>query len=208
MPRKGEVAEIKEWLQEEFPASVTDVKIDLQKKIDQLTQGSEEPLAQYYQRAISILRRTHGRDKPRDDEADALTGLEVAMLNCGVNAFIKGIHDDILRDVALSKDAATCGGLWKAYEIIQLSHRSIIIKRQLEQEMAKAKRLKELEFVYQQQGKPATVVLTEAAQTNNNHSHFLTDTSTESAATFPFTRSAAVPRQSRSNVTQPPRNGF
>jgi hypothetical protein len=86
------------------------------------------------------------------------------MLNCGVNAFIKGIHDDILRDVALSKDVATCGGLWKAYEITQSSYWSIIIKRQLEQEMAKAKRLKELEkFVYQQQGKPATVVLTEAA---------------------------------------------
>jgi hypothetical protein len=45
MPRKGEVAEIKEWLQEEFPVLVTDVKIDLQKKIDPLTQGSEEPLA-------------------------------------------------------------------------------------------------------------------------------------------------------------------
>jgi len=112
--RCGE-AEIKEWLQEEFPTLVTDVtEIDVQTEIDSLSQGSEEPLAQYYQRTINIL-RTHGRDKPRDGKASVLIGREAVMLNCVVNAFIKGLHDDTLRDVALSKNAATCRGLWKAY---------------------------------------------------------------------------------------------
>lgn len=59
--KEGDVEYIKEWLQEEFPTSVTDVaEVDVQTEIDSLSQGREEPLAQYYQRAVCILRRTHG----------------------------------------------------------------------------------------------------------------------------------------------------
>ena len=126
---KEDVNTIKEWLTEEFPTSVQDItESDVQTEIENLAQEKDEALATYYQRVVSLLRRTHGRDKPREkDTASALSGLETTMLNCVVNAFVKRLRGDELRRPCLYKDAATCGALWKSYEMVLASHRSLTL---------------------------------------------------------------------------------
>jgi hypothetical protein len=164
-----DVDTVKEWLTEEFPTSVQDItEADVQTEIENLSQGNEEALATYYQRTVSLLRRTHGRDKPREDSNTALSGLETTMLNCVVNAFVKGIYEDELRRSALHKDAATCGALWKSYEMVQASQRSISLERQVEETLANKRRLTELEKIVQDfTGRPVTAVLSEV-QSNPN----------------------------------------
>lgn len=58
---------------------------------------ADEALAAYYQRAMSLLRRTHARDRPRDDSASVLSGVENTVMNCIVNAFVKGLRNPDLR---------------------------------------------------------------------------------------------------------------
>jgi hypothetical protein len=138
-----DVDTVKEWLMEEFPSSVQDVtETDVQTEIEGLLQMADEPLAAYYQRAASILRRTHGRDKPREDGGGApLSGLESTMLNTVVNAFVKGLYQDELRRSAFHKDAATCGALWKSYEMVLHAQRSLALEKQMEETIAKSRRL-------------------------------------------------------------------
>jgi hypothetical protein len=158
---------VKEWLMEEFPTSVEDVtEIDVQSEIESLEQGPAEALASYYQRTLGILRKTHGRDRPRDtDRSTTLSGLEVTMLNCVVNAFVKGLFQDNLRKAALQKDAATCGALWKSYEMVQAAQRSLQLEKQIEEALSSKKRLADLEkFVLDHHGRTATVVLAEVKQ--------------------------------------------
>lgn len=69
-----DVTTVKEWIQEEFPMAVTDVTVHTE--MDQLRLlDHDEPLAAYYQRAVGILRRTHGRDKPREKDVLSRTCL-------------------------------------------------------------------------------------------------------------------------------------
>ena len=53
-------------------------EISAQAQMDTLAQEASKSLAAYYQRAVNILRRTHGRDRPRTTESttSVLTGLE------------------------------------------------------------------------------------------------------------------------------------
>lgn len=51
-----------------------------------------------------------------------------------VSAFIRGIQDPKLRNVVLGKDAATCGSLWKAHDIVYNSQRSLTLKEQMSEE--------------------------------------------------------------------------
>jgi hypothetical protein len=139
---------IKEWLTEEFPISVQDItEADIQTEIENLSQGANKALAIYYQYMVSLLYRTHGRNKPREDSITALSGLETTILNCIINAFVKGIYNNELRYLALYKDTATCGSLWKSYKMIQASQYSISLEYQVEEALASKYRLTELEKI-------------------------------------------------------------
>jgi len=147
---------VKEWITEEFPRAVEDVAETDPWEIFSLTQGRDEALAAYYQRTVGLLRRTHGRDKPRDETIIPLSGLEAVMLNCLVYAFVKGLSDGELCLTSIDRDAATCGALWKSYEIVQSTQRSLARQKQVEDSIAKSKKLAELEeWAYNHHGRPA-----------------------------------------------------
>jgi hypothetical protein len=59
------------------------------------------------------LRRTHGRDKPRDTDllVSALSEVEITILDTIVNAFVKGLYKVDLRREANRCDTASCGAL-------------------------------------------------------------------------------------------------
>ncbi|KAH8780636.1 hypothetical protein F5882DRAFT_463241 [Hyaloscypha sp. PMI_1271] len=192
----ADIDTVKEWLMEEFPTSVDDVtKADVQSEIESLEQGTTEALAAYYQRTLGILRKTHGRDRPRDiEKASALSGLEITMLNYVVNAFVKGLVQNDLRKAALQKDATTCGALWKSYEMVQAAQRSLQLKKQVKDTLATKKRLAELEkFIFDHTGRTATIALAEAQQNPNAFQKAFTN-----KGNF-----QAVPQQPNSTVPNP-----
>jgi len=66
----ADVKEFEDAMKEHFPAALTTVpEISAQAQMDTLTQEASEPHAAYYQRAVNILQRTHGRDRPRTTES-------------------------------------------------------------------------------------------------------------------------------------------
>jgi len=89
---------------------VTVPEISALAQMDTLAQEASEPLAAYYQRAVNILRRTHGRDRPRTTESttSVLTGLEEFTLGCVVNAFVRGLYDPHLRRKVMNHGGASC----------------------------------------------------------------------------------------------------
>lgn len=132
-----------------------------QKQNDETNHRKPETLTSYYQRASNLLRRSHGRDRPRQESpVSPLTGLEEFMLNTIINAYVKGLSDSRLRQKVLERDGATCGSLWRAYEIVQSSQRSIELLDQVEKELGDRSRLTKLEkFVSSQYGRSAASIL-------------------------------------------------
>ncbi|KAM3084949.1 hypothetical protein ACMFMG_003393 [Clarireedia jacksonii] len=152
---------VKEWLLEEFPAEVSDIsESNIQSEIESFAQKKDEALFAYYQRAQNLLRRAHARDKPRTgSESAALTQLEEVMLSIVVNAFVKGIEDDMLRRTVVEKGGATCGALYKSYEIVQSTQRLLELLDQVERERQNRLRLAKLEdLVEKQYGRSAITV--------------------------------------------------
>ena len=80
----------------------------------------------YYQRAVNILRRTNSRDRPRVDlAAPTFTGAKEFILSCVINAFVKGLYNPYLRRKVMNHSGASCGSLWKSYEIVLQTQKSI-----------------------------------------------------------------------------------
>ena len=71
----------------------TSPEVDVENEIDSLMQNKDKTLAVYYQRTVSLLRRTRSRDKPRNKTITPLSGLGAVMLNCLANAFVNGLND-------------------------------------------------------------------------------------------------------------------
>jgi len=157
-----EVEEVKNWMQEEFPKEISDtVEENLQSEIEHLGQNETESLQNYYLRTVNILRRAHGKDRPRPANTDTrLSGLEEVMLDTMVSAFVKGLRDNRVRRSSLEKDAATAGSLWRSYEIVQATQRSLELLDQIEHERnEKLKMAKMEELLSKQYGRPVVSVL-------------------------------------------------
>jgi hypothetical protein len=161
----ADVQTVKNWLMGEFPILVENgPDEDIQSDIEAFAQGGSESLSSYYQRAVTLLRRCSGRDNPRDDDTTTprLEGCEITVVNWIILAFVRGLYHDELRKASIHKDAATCGALWKSYEIIQRTQRSLTLLRKDEEFLANKTQFEELEtFILNYTGQPATVVLGE-----------------------------------------------
>lgn len=149
-----DVKEFEDALKEQFPAALTTVpEISAQAQMDTLAQEASELLAAYYQRAVNILRRTHGRDRPRTSDsattASVLTGLEEFTLGCVVNAFVRGLYDSHLRRTVINHGGASCGSLWLLYDIVLQTQKAIQEKRLVEEQLAERKKLSRLEELCQ-----------------------------------------------------------
>jgi hypothetical protein len=119
--------------------------------MDTLAQEALEPLAGYYQRAVNILQRTHGRDRPCTTESTVptLTSLEEFTLSCVVNAFVRGLYDPHLRRKVMNHGGASCGSLWLSYDIVLQTQKAIQEKKLVEEQFAERKKLSRLEELCQ-----------------------------------------------------------
>ncbi|KAI0997985.1 hypothetical protein K3495_g10206 [Podosphaera aphanis] len=94
-----QVAEFKYQLIERFPARlVNHVEGKLQNDIQEFIQKEVEPLMAYYQRALHMFRRSHGRDAPRKAAVGRpLLPIEQSVLNSIILAFLNGLRDEDVR---------------------------------------------------------------------------------------------------------------
>ncbi|POS87411.1 hypothetical protein EPUL_001146, partial [Erysiphe pulchra] len=114
------VAEFNEQLIAHFPAKlVTYIEGNLQNDTKNFAQKESETLTTYYQRALHLLRRSHGRDSLMKAAADnSLVPIEQSILNSIISVFLDGIFDEEVRGEVFSIAALSCGSLWRCREII------------------------------------------------------------------------------------------
>ncbi|POS81909.1 hypothetical protein EPUL_006756 [Erysiphe pulchra] len=114
------VAEFKEQLISHFPAKlVTYIEGNLQNDTKNFAQKESETLTAYYQRALHLLRRSHGRDSPMKIAAGKpLVPIEQSVLNSIISAFLDGLRDEEVRGEVFSRAALSCGSLWRCREIV------------------------------------------------------------------------------------------
>lgn len=116
---------LEEILRDRYPARPIDEPIE-EDDIGALAQKPEEPLAQYYARAIKVLRAVGGRDLPRGDgkfaDSDSKAPLlkaEQTVLKIAIDKFVRGIRDERLRQEAILGAAIVQKSLWGCYEKVK-----------------------------------------------------------------------------------------
>ncbi|RKF61610.1 hypothetical protein GcC1_154004 [Golovinomyces cichoracearum] len=111
---KEQVAEFKEHLSARFSSQIIDYSEgNIQHDIKAFSQVKSEPLMAYYQRALHLLRRAHGRDNHKSlTGAKALAPFEQVVLISIISAFVEGLQDEDLRNEVFSRSILSCGSLW------------------------------------------------------------------------------------------------
>lgn len=91
VPTKEDVKRFKVAFLARFPAkfSFDESEDTIQEDTNNLIQGRNETLSEYYGRAQHLLRRSHTRDKPSGD-ADSLSPAERILLGGVIKAFLRG----------------------------------------------------------------------------------------------------------------------
>jgi hypothetical protein len=162
--KQEDIDEFKQALVAEFPAKIIQqTEGNVRMDIKPFAQQSGEPLQAYYQRALHLLRRAHGRDDPRDKPGSKpLEPIERVVLSDIVSAFIEGIDDSVLRSAALARGVNSCGSLSRALEIVQETQDNIASIKEIEQRLAEKREYEQMkEYCTQQWGRPASAVLAE-----------------------------------------------
>lgn len=150
------------------------------------------------------MHRTSGWDKPKQTstislKSKPLTAIEEFTLNTVVSAFVRGLRNELLRRTIITKDASTCGALWKAYDMIQESHCTIALIEQADAKLSEKHGFQNLEkFVKERFRYTAQAVLAEPAtkKGTNLAAHLLFHTKSQNPA-------AALPPV----LPPPPNNG-
>ncbi|KAI0999832.1 hypothetical protein K3495_g8366 [Podosphaera aphanis] len=93
---KEQVAEFKEHLSARFLSQIIDYsKGSIQHDIKVFSQAKSKPLMAYYQRALHLLRRAHGRDNHKSmTGTKALAPVEQEVLNSIISTFVEGLQDE------------------------------------------------------------------------------------------------------------------
>ncbi|KAI6246135.1 hypothetical protein HI914_05620 [Erysiphe necator] len=112
---EASVAYVKCALEERFPDCVLDqTELSVQSEVENLRQGSEEPLAAYYATTVRLLNRTRGRDKLKSESMGLpLTGPEEFTMSTIIMAYARGLFDEILRKEVFAKCGASCSSSWR-----------------------------------------------------------------------------------------------
>lgn len=146
-------------LKDQFPAKLIDNLNDRPvADMNDLSQQEDEPLAAYYTRAVTLLRRMGARDLPRDPAANLIspmTPLEMNMLQTLIAKFVDGLRDLVLRREVIDKNGRNSPALWAAHEVIQNCQHIIDEKAAIEKSNAEAMRHKMMEkYITDQTGLP------------------------------------------------------
>ncbi|KHJ35286.1 hypothetical protein EV44_g5494 [Erysiphe necator] len=164
---EASVAYVKCALEERFPGCVSDqTELSIQSEVENLRQGSEEPVATYYARTVRLLNRTRGQDKPKAESVGLpLTGPEEFTLSAIIMAYTRGLFDEILRKEVFAKSGASCSSLWKCQEVIIETQRTMELMKQYEEQAAENHELQRLrDLVLSDCGQLSSVVLAAKAE--------------------------------------------
>lgn len=116
-----------------------------------LRQQSDEPLAAYYKRAVSLMQRIGAKDRPQDPN-QVLTQLESAMLDNIIKAFIRGLQDIEVKKEATRSSTALLKSLRSVYQAAEEARRLGIELRKIQDEEV---RKDELDFFTQRSNRIA-----------------------------------------------------
>ncbi|KAI1000429.1 hypothetical protein K3495_g7767 [Podosphaera aphanis] len=132
------VAYVKSALEERFPGSVSDhAELSVQSEVEDLRQGSDEPLAAYYSRTVKLLNRIRRRDRPRFESTETPpTGPEELTLTTIISAYTQGLHDEVLRKEVVAKSGAISSAFWRCQEIVLEKQRTILLMKQYDEQAA------------------------------------------------------------------------
>lgn len=97
-------------LKDQFPAKLIDNLNDRPIAImNDLSQQEDRPLAAYYTRAVTLLRRMGAKDMPRDP------ALNLTSPMTPLGKFVDGLRDLTLRREVIDKNSRNSPALWAAY---------------------------------------------------------------------------------------------
>ncbi|KHJ30201.1 hypothetical protein EV44_g3593 [Erysiphe necator] len=141
-----QVADFKAQLIERFPAKlVNHTEGNLQNDIKTFAQRESEPLTAYYQRAVHLLRRSHGRDTPRNASAGRpLVPIEQSVLNSIISVFLDGLRDEEVRCEVFSRATLSCGSLWRCHQIIDEVKQGLDATREARERAAERKEVAQI----------------------------------------------------------------
>ncbi|KAI0995489.1 hypothetical protein K3495_g12690, partial [Podosphaera aphanis] len=166
------VAYVKSALEERFPGSVSDhTELSVQSEVENLRQGSDEPLAAYYSRTAKLLNRIRGRDRPRSESTGTpLTGPEEFTLTTIITAYTRGLYDEGLRKEVVAKSGAISSAFWRCQEIVLETQRTILLMKQYDEQAAQSQELEKLrDLVLTDYGQPASVILAAKAESRRSN---------------------------------------
>ncbi|KAI0995436.1 hypothetical protein K3495_g12743 [Podosphaera aphanis] len=166
---KEQVAEFKEHLSARFPSQIIDYSEgNIQHDIKAFSQVKSEPLMAYYQRALHLLRRAHGRDNHKSlTGAKALAPVEQVVLDSIISAFVEGLQDEDLRNEVFSRSILSCGSLWRSVEIIKETQQSLNLAREAKNRSAEKQEIQQIRALCAAQfGKSVTSVLADLSSGN------------------------------------------
>lgn len=130
----GDVDYVKEVFMKKYPPRSRTNKTDASALLRELSQGADEPLLTYYERALTILHLLDGRDITEATEDRPLTGTDNYALSSVVQAFAKGLHDKTVRAKAIDSGASTSAGLYSAYHLADEATKKLEMGKKIHEE--------------------------------------------------------------------------
>ncbi|RKF72295.1 hypothetical protein GcM3_098029 [Golovinomyces cichoracearum] len=166
---REQVAEFKEHLSARFPSQIIDYSEGIiHHDIKTFSQVKSEPLMAYYQRALHLSRRAHGRGNHKSlTGTKALAPVEQVVLNSIISAFVEGLQDEDLRNEVSSRSILSCGSLWRSVEVIKETQQSLNLAREGKNRSAEKQEIQQIRALCDAQfGKSVTSVLADLSSGN------------------------------------------
>lgn len=130
----------------------------VQADIRNLSQGSTESFASYYQRALDLISRSQCRDEPLPNSGeDPLSGIEINYLSMIVTAFVEGLQSQDIRRDLVYRDGGSFSSLYKAYKAALNAQESINRLQDMESRAAEKAELENLRAMMHQ-GRPVAAM--------------------------------------------------
>ncbi|RKF59570.1 hypothetical protein OnM2_059080 [Erysiphe neolycopersici] len=164
-PNTKDMEDFKMAVMKRFPRKKLEKEVsNVQEDIQNLQQELNEPLNSYYDRAQELLRRSNGRD---DQEAgtEPLSILERTILSIIIKSFVRGIRDNEVRTIILTKSTILSGSLRSAFEKTKKAIATISQREEIEKERIEKLELEHFRNQYLREwGRPLSAALAERNQ--------------------------------------------
>lgn len=220
------VAYVRRAFEEKFPGTISDQsELPVQLELESLRQAPDEPSAAYYARAIRLLAKTYGRDRPRDtSKGQTLSGPEEFTLATIITAYVCGLKNDTIRKKVVEKGGACSRALWNCQKVVLETQQIMALVKQYEEQEAQSQELGRLrDLVLSDYEQSASVILAAKAETQKiqNQAYGLSEKNTaigygmRSVSMAPYNTNhiptkkqpKQIPYSQQNNQSQQPRGG-